>query len=75
MHLRIKICRIMILPLVLYGCEIWSLTLREEHRWRVSENRALRRIFGPKWEVVQEAGENCLMRSFMTFTLYQILLG
>jgi hypothetical protein len=33
---------------VLYGCEIWSLTLREEHRLRVFENRVLRRIFGPK---------------------------
>jgi hypothetical protein len=33
---------------VLYGCEIWSLALKEEHRLRVSENRVLRRIFGPK---------------------------
>jgi hypothetical protein len=33
---------------VLYGCETWSLTLREEHRLRVLENRVLRRIFGPK---------------------------
>jgi hypothetical protein len=38
-----------ILPVVLYGCETWSLTLREEHRLRVFENRVLR-IFGPKWE-------------------------
>jgi hypothetical protein len=37
-----------ILPVVLYGCETWSLTLREEHRLRVFENRVLRRIFGPK---------------------------
>ena len=37
-----------ILPSVLYGCETWSLTLREEHRLRVFENRVLRRIFGPK---------------------------
>jgi hypothetical protein len=35
-----------ILPLVLYGCETWSLTLREEHRLRVFENRALRKIIG-----------------------------
>jgi hypothetical protein len=35
---------------VLYGCETWSLTLREEHRLRVFENRVLRRIFGPKRE-------------------------
>jgi hypothetical protein len=33
---------------VLYGCETWSLTLREEHRLRVLENRVLRKIFGPK---------------------------
>jgi hypothetical protein len=33
---------------VLYGCEIWSLTLREERRLRVFENRVLRRVFGPK---------------------------
>ena len=40
------IYRIIILPAVLYGCETWSLTLREEYRLRVSENRVLRRIFG-----------------------------
>ena len=40
------------LPVVLYGCETWSLTLREEHRLRVFENRVLRRIFGPKREGV-----------------------
>jgi hypothetical protein len=37
-----------ILPVVLYGCEAWSLTLKKEHRLRVFENRVLRRIFGPK---------------------------
>jgi hypothetical protein len=40
--------RIKILPVVLYGCETWSLTLREEHRLRLLEKRVLRRIFGPK---------------------------
>jgi hypothetical protein len=40
-----------ILPVVLYGCETWSLTLREEHRLRVFENRVLRR-FGPKRDEV-----------------------
>jgi hypothetical protein len=39
-------------PLVLYGCESWSLTLREEHRLRVFENRVLRGIFGPKRDEV-----------------------
>jgi hypothetical protein len=41
-----------ILPVVLYGCETWSLTLREEHILRVFENRVLRRIFGPKRDEV-----------------------
>jgi hypothetical protein len=45
---KIKIYRNIILPFVLYGCETRSLTLREEHRLRVFENRMLRRIFGPK---------------------------
>jgi len=39
-------------PVVLYGCETWSLTLREERRMRVFENRVLRRIFGAKMERV-----------------------
>jgi hypothetical protein len=41
-----------ILPVILYGCETWSLTLREEHRLRVFDNRVLRRIFGPKSDKV-----------------------
>jgi hypothetical protein len=47
-NLKIKIYKTVILPVVLYGCETWPLTLREEHRLRVFENRVLRRIFGPK---------------------------
>jgi hypothetical protein len=43
-----RIYKIMILPVVLYGCATWSLTLREKHMLRVYENRVLRRIFGPK---------------------------
>jgi hypothetical protein len=54
------------LPVVLYGCETWSLTLRKEHRLRVFENRVLRGIFGPKRDKWQEVGENCTMRSFVT---------
>jgi hypothetical protein len=42
----------MILPVVLYECESWSLTIREEYRLRVFENRVLRRIFGPKRDEV-----------------------
>src|SRR5215813_302754 len=48
LKLKIKIYRTIILPVVLYGCETWSLTLREERRLRVFENRVLRRVFGPK---------------------------
>jgi hypothetical protein len=49
---KIKIYRTIILPVVLYGCETWSLTLKEEHRLRLFENRVLRRIFGPKRDEV-----------------------
>jgi hypothetical protein len=56
-----------ILPVVLYGCETWSLILREEHRLRVFENRVLRRIFGLK-----KAGENCITRSCIICTLHQV---
>jgi hypothetical protein len=45
-NLKTKIYRTIILPVVLYGCETWSLTLREKRRLRVFENRASRRIFG-----------------------------
>jgi hypothetical protein len=47
-NVKVKIYKTIILPVVLYGCETWSLTLREEHRLRVFENRVLRRIFVPK---------------------------
>jgi hypothetical protein len=50
--INIKIYRPIILPIVLYGCETWSLTFREEHRLRVFENRVLRRIFGLKRDEV-----------------------
>jgi hypothetical protein len=44
-NIKIRICKTLILPVVLCGCETWSLTLREEHRLRMFENRVLRRIF------------------------------
>jgi hypothetical protein len=46
--IKVKAYKTIILPVVLYGCETWSLTLWEEYRLRVFENRVLRRIFGPK---------------------------
>jgi hypothetical protein len=54
-NIKIKIYRILIFPVVLYGCGTWSLTLREERRLRVFENSVLGRIFGPNRDEV--AGE------------------
>jgi hypothetical protein len=51
-NIKIKIYSTIILPVVLYGCGTWSLTLTEERRLRVFENRVLRRIFGPKRDEV-----------------------
>ena len=50
--IKIKIYRLLILRVVFYGCETWSLTLREERRLRMCENRVLWRIFGPKRDEV-----------------------
>jgi hypothetical protein len=52
-NVKVKIYKTIILPVVLYGCETWSVTLREEHRLRVFENRVLRRIFGSKRDEVK----------------------
>jgi hypothetical protein len=54
-NLKIRIYKAIILPVVLYGYETWSLSLREEHRLPVFENRKLRRILGPKKD--EEMGE------------------
>ena len=51
-NIKNKIYRNIILPVVLYGCETWSLTMREERRMRVFENRVLRRVFGLKRDEV-----------------------
>jgi hypothetical protein len=69
-NLKVKIHKTIILPVVLYECETWSLTLREERRLRVFENRLLRRIFGPKGDEVTgewrklHSGEFQNLRSF-----------
>jgi hypothetical protein len=47
-NVKVRIYKTIIIPVVLYGCETWSLTLREEHRPRVFENSVVSRIFGPK---------------------------
>ena len=51
-NLKIETYRITILTVVLYGCETWSLKLRDERRLRVFENRVMSRIFGPKRDEV-----------------------
>jgi hypothetical protein len=51
-NVKVRIYKTIILPVVLYGFETWSLALREEHEVRVFENRVLRRIFGPKTDGV-----------------------
>jgi hypothetical protein len=53
---KVRIYKTTILPVVLYGCGTWSLTLNEEHKLRVFENRVLRRIFGPKRDGVMGGG-------------------
>jgi hypothetical protein len=68
---NVKIYKTLILPVVLYGCETWSLTLREEYRLRVFENRVLRRIFGPKRDEVMGEQRNCIMGSFIICTHHQ----
>jgi hypothetical protein len=67
-NVKIKIYRTITLPVVLYGCESWSLTLREECRLRVFENRVQRRIFGPKRDEV--TGEWRRLHSKELYALY-----
>jgi hypothetical protein len=57
---------------VLYGCETWSLTVREEHKLRVFEDRVLRRIFEPKRDGVTGGEESCITRTFIICTLHQL---
>jgi len=71
-NLKIKIYRSIMLPVVL--CATWSLTMREKSRLRLSENRVLRRIYGPKRDE-QGSGENYTMRSLMICTPYPTLFG
>jgi hypothetical protein len=63
---KVRIYKTIILPLVLYRCETWSLTLRD--RLRVFENRVLRIIFGPKQDEVTGELRSCIMRSFIFCT-------
>ena len=72
-NLKINTYRTIILPVVLYGCETWSLTLREERKLRVFENMVLTRIFEPRWDEV--TGEWRRLHSEMICTPHPILCG
>jgi hypothetical protein len=70
---KIKIYITIILPLFLYGCETWSLTLMVERRLRVFDNTVLSRTFGPKGDEVTGNGENYIMRSLMICIRHPVL--
>jgi hypothetical protein len=70
--LYLCVVKVMIVRVVLYGCETWSLALREERWLRVFERRVLRRIFGPKRAEVTRNGQNYIMRILVTCTPYPI---
>jgi len=63
LKIKIRVYRNIILPAVLYGCETWSLTLREERKLGVFENSVLRRIFRPREDEVRGSGGECITRS------------
>jgi len=73
--INMKIYRTIILPVVVYGCDSWSLKLTDERRLRVFENRVLRRIFGPKRDEIQGSGEDYIMKSLIICPLHRILCG
>jgi hypothetical protein len=71
-NLKLRIYKTIILPVVLYGCETWSLTFREDHGMRVFENRILRAMFRPKRDEMTGGWRKLIMRSFITCTLRQV---
>ena len=73
--LQIKIYRTIILPVVLCGCETWSLTLREECSLRVFENRVLRRVFGSKRDEVTGEWRKLHNEDLSDLSPYPILCG
>jgi hypothetical protein len=70
-----SVLRIIFSATCMLVCETWSLTLREEHRLRVYENRVLRGIFGPKRDEVRGEWGNYIMRRIMICTADQLLFG
>jgi hypothetical protein len=71
-NIKIRICKTIILPVVLYGCGTWSLILREGPRLGVFEIMVLRRISRPKRDEMKEYGENCITGSCLNCTLCQV---
>jgi hypothetical protein len=70
----LKIYKTKTLPVVLYECETCTPKIRDQHRLKEFENRVLMKIFVPKREKLREAEEDCIIRSFITCTLQQLLL-
>jgi hypothetical protein len=74
-NVKVKIYKTIILPVVLYGCETWSLTLSGERRLRVFENRVIRRIFGPTRDEATGEWRKLHSEELHNFTHPQISLG
>jgi hypothetical protein len=74
-NVKIKIHITIIFPVVLYGCETWSLTLKEECRLRMFENRVLRRIFWPKMDEVTGEWKRLHKKDLMLCIPHQISSG
>ena len=74
-NLKIRIYRTIILLVVLYGCETWSLALREERKLRLFENMVLRRIFGPRRDEVTEEWRRLHNEELKICTPHPILCG
>ena len=76
-NIKIKIYRTVILPVVLYGCDTWSLTLREEHKLRVFENRVLRKMSGSKKDEVtgewRKLHNEVIMNTTNEMQLYRLI--
>jgi len=72
-NIQIETYRTVIPSAVLYGCETWSLTPRQELRLRMFENRVLRKIFGPKKKELTGSGEDYITRSFINSNNHQTL--
>ena len=67
--LKVNTYKIIILPIMLYGRETWSLTAREEYRLRVFDNKVLRKILGLRKKKLQENGESYILLSYMHYIL------